>query len=601
MHWASLKRLRDTRTTRQGTRFAMYTSVDTAVLFAQAKHFVAAIVRILTSPSKPSITQAYPFRSGNQNIVNNKNNQTQSIWMQSGAIPVHGALLADAETDVCVVGAGIAGLTTAYLLILEGKSVFVLDDGPVGGGQTERTTAHLSNAIDDRYFLIERLHGESGARLTAESHSTAIDQVESIVQAEEIDCDFERLDGYLFSSPSEASHLLDAELKAARRAGLSDVQLVPRCPLPQFETGECLRFPRQAQFHPRKYLAGLTKGILRRGGRIFSMTHVTKIESGTPAIVRTEKGPSVRAASVVVAANTPFNDFVTMHTKQAPYMTYVLAFGVPRGAVTKALYWDTEDPYHYARLQTLPEHSIGSQSFGETHTEELLIVGGEDHKTGQADDAEERYRRLEAWTRERFPIIGGPRCHWSGQVLETIDGLAFIGRNPLDSRNIYIATGDSGQGMTHGTIAGILLTDLILERENSWESLYDPGRKSLLAAKKYLEENVNVAMQYGAWLTAGEFESLHAIASGTGGVIRRGLSKIAVYRDEGGTMHKYSAVCPHLGCIVQWNHNENSWDCPCHGSRFDKHGHLLCGPANCDLATIDLVPIPLASPLSADS
>ncbi len=533
--------------------------------------------------------------------MNDKPEQTQSIWMQSGDIPVHGPLIADAEADVCIVGAGIAGLTTAYLLLLEGKSVIVLDDGPVGGGQTERTTAHLSNAIDDRYFKIENLHGEGGARLAAESHTTAIDQVESIVEAEQIECDFVRLDGYLFSAPDETANLLDLELQAARRAGLSGVQFVPRCPFPEFATGECLRFPRQAQFHPRKYLAGLTKGILRRGGRIFTQTHVTKIESEIPATIQTENGPAVRAASVVVATNTPFNDFVTMHTKQAPYMTYVLAFGVPKGIVTKALYWDTQSPYHYARLQNLPEFSLRGESLGDKYTEELLIVGGEDHKTGQADDAKERYSRLEAWARERFPLNGGPRCHWSGQVLETIDGLAFIGRNPLDNPNIYIATGDSGQGMTHGTIAGILLTDLIVGRANSWESLYDPSRKSLLAAEKYLEENINVAMQYGAWLTGGEFETAEAIASGTGGIVRRGLTKIAAYRDERGILHEYSAVCPHLGCIVEWNKNESSWDCPCHGSRFDKHGHLLCGPANCDLAAVEIAPTPSELPLTGDN
>lgn len=147
----------------------------------------------------------------------------------------------------------------------------------------------------------------------------------------------------------------------------------------------------------------------------------------------------------------------------------------------------------------------------------------------------------------------------------------------------------SGDIPVHGTIAGILLTDLIVGRANSWESLYDPSRKSLLAAEKYLEENINVAMQYGAWLTGGEFKTTEAISSGTGGILRRGLTKIAAYRDERGTLHEDSSVCPHLGCIVEWNQNESSWDCPCHGSRFDKHGQLLCGPANCDLATMKML------------
>jgi len=516
-------------------------------------------------------------------IMNSKPEQTTSVWMQGERFSLLSALTQDDEADVCVVGAGIAGMTSAYLLLKEGRTVIVVDDGPIGGGQTERTTAHITNALDDRYMEIERWHGQEGARLAAESHTAAIDRIEEIINSEKIDCDFERLDGYLFTPIGESPNLLEQELQAVRRAGLSQVESILSCPLQNFDTGPCLRFPRQAQFHPRKYLAGLAKAILHMGGRIFTQTHIAKVESGTPARLRTEMGLTITAEAVIVATNSPFNDFVTIHTKQAPYLTYVLAFGVPRGQVTKALYWDTENPYHYVRLQPMPNDVPASAMLGNPLTEELLIVGGEDHKTGQADDAEARYDRLETWARARFPVNEGRRCHWSGQVLETIDGLAFIGRNPLDGPNIFIATGDSGQGMTHGTIAGILLTDLIVGRSNPWSQLYDPARKTLSASDRFLKENLNVAAQYGSWVTGGDVESSEAIAPGTGAVVRQGLTKVAAYRDEHGQLHECSAVCPHLGCIVQWNHNESTWDCPCHGSRFDKKGHLLCGPANTNL------------------
>ena len=521
--------------------------------------------------------------------MNTKLEQTNSVWMQTGEIPVRSALAANVEADVCVIGAGIAGLTTAYLLLQEGRSVIVLDDGPIGGGQTERTTAHITNAIDDRYMAIEDWHGQEGARLAAASHTAAIDRIERIVLLEKIDCDFERLDGYLFASAGQPSEQLGQELQAARRAGLSHVEFVERCPLVSFETGTCLRFPQQAQFHPRKYLAGLAAAIQRMGGRIFTQTHVERVECGPPAQLKTSQGKSVIAGSVVVATNTPFNDWVTIHTKQAPYLTYVMAFGVPRGTVTRALYWDTENPYHYARLQTLPVGTSAGEQLGDPQTEELLIVGGEDHKTGEADDGEARYARLEEWARARFPVSGRVRSQWSGQVLETNDGLAFIGRNPLDGPNVYIATGDSGQGMTHGTIAGILLTDLIVGRHNPWVSLYDPARISLRAAERFLTENANVAWQYGAWVTGGDVASVNEIAPGQGAVVRRGLTKVAAYRDEGGIVHECSAICPHLGCIVEWNRNESTWDCPCHGSRYDKQGHVICGPANSDLAPIRAV------------
>ncbi|HTD87793.1 MAG TPA: FAD-dependent oxidoreductase, partial [Candidatus Binatia bacterium] len=258
--------------------------------------------------------------------------------------------------------------------------------------------------------------------------------------------------------------------------------------------------------------------------------------------------------------------------------TYVIAAPVPPGSVTKALYWDTPDPYHYVRLQSSAK---GHQ---------LLIVGGEDHKTGQAADGEERFQRLEEWARERFPVEQ-TQFRWSGQVMEPVDSLAFIGRNPGDSENVFIATGDSGNGMTHGTIAGILLTDLICGRENPWSGLYDPSRKPAKALGEYARENLNVAGQYRDYLTPGDKKEPEVPpAPDSGVIVRRGLKKVAVYHDENGGAHECSAVCPHMGCIVAWNPVEKSWDCPCHGSRFDRFGKVVNGPANSDLETLEHQP-----------
>jgi Rieske Fe-S protein len=250
---------------------------------------------------------------------------------------------------------------------------------------------------------------------------------------------------------------------------------------------------------------------------------------------------------------------------------------VPEGAVPRALYWDTLEYYHYVRLQPAPGGDV-------------LIVGGEDHKAGQAHDQAERWGRLEAWTRERFPTAGPVEYRWSGMVLETTDGLAFIGRNPLDKENVYIATGDSGMGMTHGTIAGMLLSDLILGRDNPWAKVYDPSRKPVwgMAWKEYVIENANVAKEYVKdWLGGGDVSSAEEIRPGQGAVLRRGLTKVAAYRDEQGELHEHSAVCTHLGCIVHWNGAEKTWDCPCHGSRFDACGRVANGPANKPLAEVE--------------
>jgi Rieske Fe-S protein len=238
------------------------------------------------------------------------------------------------------------------------------------------------------------------------------------------------------------------------------------------------------------------------------------------------------------------------------------------------LSWDTGDQYHYIRIQPMGYH-------------DLLIIGGEDHKTGQAYDSPQRYQRLEAWARSRFPRMTDVEFMWGGQVMEPADYLAFIGHNPMDHDNIYVATGDSGMGLTHGTIAGMLLTDLILDRPNPWARLYSPSRVPVMAANEIVREDLNMAAQYADWVTPGDVKSFGDIAADSGAIVRQGLEKIAVYKDERGEVHACSATCPHLGCIVQWNPGEKTWDCPCHGSRFDAYGHVINGPANRDLASVE--------------
>ncbi|BDU78091.1 FAD-dependent oxidoreductase [Mesoterricola sediminis] len=506
--------------------------------------------------------------------MEDRDGQSVSLWME-GPAPAPPVLAADLDTDVCVIGAGIAGLTTAYQLGRAGRAVTVLDEGLPGRRQTWRTTAHLASAVDDRFVELERLHGAEGARLAADSHASAIDHIGRIVVQERIPCGFRRLPGYLFLAPGGPPDLLDQELVAARRAGL-EVDKVPRLPMAGFDPGACLRFARQGQLDPVAYMAGLAAGILRDGGHLWSGAHVIAVEGGDPARVRTATGPTVTARAVVVATNTPINDRYAIHTKQAPYRTYAISARIPPGALEAALYWDTGDPYHYVRLR------------GDGTGEDVLIVGGEDHKTGQQGDGTGPYDRLEAWARVRFPTLGPVDHRWSGQVLEPVDGLAYIGRNPLDAPNVYIATGDSGMGMTHGTIAGLLITDLIVGLPNPWAPLYDPARKTLRAASVFTRENANAALQFAAWVTPGEVPGEEVIPPGEGAVVRRGLSKVAVYRDPEGSAHACSAVCPHLGGIVAWNPGEHTWDCPCHGSRFSALGEVLNGPALSGLAPAPL-------------
>src|SRR5438270_3494989 len=381
-----------------------------------------------------------------------------SFWERT-AKKFHSAPLAEnLTTDLCIVGAGIAGVTTAFLLACENRQIVLIDDGPVGGGMTGRTTAQFVTLVVDGYDKVEKMLGEEWARLCAESQIAAIDRVESIVNGEKIDCDFERVDGYLFLPPGGSITDLKRELEAIHRAGLRDVERIDRIPIGKFNTDGVLRIPRQAQFHPLKYLNVLAQRIVDLGGRIFTGTRVAKVEDGDRVKIETSDGRTITADAAVVATNCPINDRLVIHSKQAPYATYVVGLRVTR-EVERVLLWDTamtaeeEEqklgpiPYHYVRFA---RDAIGA----------VLIVGGEDHKTGQASDCEQRFKKLEHWAREHFPFAGEVTDRWSGQVMEPVDGVAYIGRNPGD-KNVYVVTGDSGNGMTHGTIGGMLIVDLI--------------------------------------------------------------------------------------------------------------------------------------------
>lgn len=516
----------------------------------------------------------------------NNREATTSVWADVKT-PAAPPIEKDAQADVCIVGGGIAGLTTAYCLAKEGRGVVLLEADHFGSGETGRTTAHLSDAIDDRYLHIERIHGQTGSQLIAESHRSAIAKIEAIVLQEEIDCEFERVDGYLFLPDGvTATEMLEQECAAAKRAGLLNAEYLRTQPKVGFNIGPCLRFPEQGQFNPMKYLNGLVRCIQRLGGKVHSRSRVETVQGGSDAFVRTTEGVVVKAGHIVMATNVPFNDRVVMHTKQAAYRSYAIGLLIEPGALTRALYWDTLDPYHYVRLRQDP-------AFGKS---EILIVGGEDHRTGQDDSSHDGFGLLEHWVRNHIPTATEVVCRWSGQIIEPIDGIAFIGHNPLDEPNIWIATGDSGMGMTHGTIAGMLLTDLIAGRENPWAAVYDPARKSLRSIGEFALENLNTATQYATWFTGSGVSSVAEIKPGDGAIVRHGLTKIAVYHDKDGSYHQCSAVCPHLGGIVAWNPVEHSWDCPCHGSRFDARGKVINGPASGNLATTTVIELPQTAP-----
>ncbi len=383
----------------------------------------------------------------------------------------------DATADVCVIGAGISGLSVAYELTQRGASVVVVDQNAIGHGQTCNTTAHLVTALDERYFELERLHGRHGSALTRLAHAAAIERIESIVRTEAIDCSFARLDGYIFVplSRSDPVELLHRELAAATRAQ-AVAEILPTTPGLAVQT-PCLRFPRQAQFHPLRYIEGLARAIRDHRGRIFTGTRVTSVDAGERIVVQTQDHFTVSAGAAVVATNRPIRERTDTLPAQTPFRSFVIALKLPAGAVPPSLYWDgywdDDTPYHYVRVA----HA--------TDGHDLLIVGGEDEEiTDPAvlltpDDLAARACRLQEWARLHFPMVGEVTHRWHGCILEPDDELAFIGRLNDHDRNVYIVSGDSGNGMTYAAIAGMILPELIAGRDHPWAAIYSPMRKRL--------------------------------------------------------------------------------------------------------------------------
>ena len=500
--------------------------------------------------------------------------QTRSPWMETKV--ARAAVLDRADhADVAVIGSGIAGLSCAYELLNRGRSVVVIDRGEIGSGMTARTTAHLASALDDDFTKLVKARGIDCARKLYKSLLASINRIEEIQSVESIDCDFARVDGYWILAPGTSASRLDEELEACEKIGVRVFDCRQQTPLHAERLVRSLRFPAQARLHPTKYLAGLAGSIKRKGGRLFANTCAESIEQTQgKMVITTARGHKLRATDVIVATNSPVNVQVPIHTKQAPYRTYAIAAPIPLSELPDALYWDTHDPYHYVRLQPLSERT------------NVVIIGGEDHKSGEVDDGEHRFASLESWARDRLPKMGEVTHRWSGQCLEPTDHVGFIGQSP-DDEHIFIVSGDSGQGMTNGVISGMLIADLLTVGSSPWAELYDPSRKIGSKIGAFFSENVTPLVNLTEYLSAADITSVEKLKAGEGRIVRSGLKKIAACRDIDGELHVRSASCTHLGCVVHWNSLEQCWDCPCHGSQFAADGTALNGPAVSPLEEVD--------------
>jgi glycine/D-amino acid oxidase-like deaminating enzyme/nitrite reductase/ring-hydroxylating ferredoxin subunit len=500
---------------------------------------------------------------------------TTPYWSASASLPTFARLTEDARADVVVVGGGITGLTAAAQLSAAGRSVIVLDRGRCALGDTGSTSAHLTMVTDARlHDLVARL-GRSHAQAVWDAGLAGLTQIERLVREHAIDADFARVDGYLHLAASDAdggAARLREDAALADELGF-DAEFVESAPL---AGRPAIRFGGQARLHPRKYLAGLARALTATGVRIHEHSDATEFSTAPLAV--TANGCRVTCGDIVIATHNPLTGVrgttgaALFQTKLALYTSYVVAGRVGTGAVPDALYWDTASPYHYLRV--------------EPHREfDLVIFGGEDHKTGQVTDTEACYARLERTLRSLVPEVEVTHS-WSGQVIETPDGLPYIGAT---APHQFAATGFSGNGLTFGTLSGVMMAEAILERKGPWAELFDPSRKALgRSLWDYVKENADYPYYLLRGRLAGaEARSLRAVPRGEGRVVEHGGRKVAAYRDQDGTLTLRSAICPHMACVVAWNTAEHTWDCPCHGSRFTATGAVISGPAETPLPALD--------------
>ena len=477
--------------------------------------------------------------------------------------------LPNTPIDVAVVGAGVTGLTSALLLQQRGLKVAVLDMQGVGRGDSGRTSAHLTALLDTPYHTLMERFGEEGAQAVAQSQLQALDTLEHLVQQHGIACQWQRVPAYFYSDVAETDSAVHSELAACQQLGLP-VQAVaaPHVPLP-FPVRSAMRLEHQAQLQPMAYLHGLANAFERLGGVLCGNVRVLGVDDGAPCVVHTSEG-ELKAAQVVMATHSPVSRF-NLHTKIYAYRTYVVTARVS-SLPPPGLYLDARSPYHY--LRPLEDN--------------LLMLGGADHKTGQESDTDAHFTRLLNHLGERF-AVSQVLQQWSGQVLESADGLPFIGPNGSDD-HVWVATGYAGNGMTSGTLAGTLLADALTERPNPYAELYSSRRlKPLAQLRRMMRENIDVPVHLVGDRFANEDVSLNDLPRGSGAVVRHDGQALAVYRDETGHLHTLSPACTHMGCYVKWNGAEQSWDCPCHGSRFSAVGTLLQGPAVEDLPRLELI------------
>jgi glycine/D-amino acid oxidase-like deaminating enzyme/nitrite reductase/ring-hydroxylating ferredoxin subunit len=484
--------------------------------------------------------------------------KANSLWLDTTANTDFPILQSGETVDVAIIGGGIVGLTAATLLKAEGKTVAVIDANRIVHGVTGHTTAKITSLHTLIYDYLITHFGIEKAQAYADANQAAIEQIATLVNDKQIECDFIRTEAYTYTESDKETEQIKAEVKSATSLGLPATFLT-QTPLP-FSVKAAVRFDNQAQFHPRKYLLALAQEIPGDGSFLFENSRAVDITGNGLCVITTEHG-DISARDVIIASHFPFNDKALYASRLNSHRSYVLAVRTA-DAVAPGMFISPE-----------PTHSLRRYP---TPNDNMLLVGGEGHITGQGGDTIARYKNLEQWAREHFDVKS-VEYRWSTQDNRTSDRVPYIGLASPSAKHVYVATGFGGWGMTNGTAAGMLLRDLILETDNPWSEVYDPNRLNLIAIPDVVKHTADIAKHFvGDRL---QNDGPNDLSPGEGKIVDTANGNAAMYKDDNGVITALSPVCTHMGCFVQWNAAEKSWDCPCHGSRFSTSGTVIHGPA----------------------
>ena len=496
--------------------------------------------------------------------------RNRSLWVETAPETDYPPLNGAVDVDVAIIGAGITGLSVATLLKRAGMQVAVIDADRVAAGTTGYTTAKVTSLHGLMYRDLVEGVGAEHAGMYADANQAAIERIAALVAERGIDCDFQRAPAYTYTESDEQVATIQAEVEAAQQLGLP-ASFTETSELPWPVAG-AVRFDDQAMFHPRKFCLALAEAIPGEGSHLFEMTRATDATSGDPCTVETDGG-EVHAQHVVLATQIPFLDRGGFFARTHPSRSYAIGVHVD-GSLPEGMYLSVDSPVRSVRSYRSEGDSV-------------LILGGEGHKVGQDEDTRRRYDALEEWARERFQVRS-IEYRWSAQDYMPVDDVPYIGQLTPNSDRIHVATGFKKWGMTTGMVAGMILSDTILGQENPWKPVFDSTRLDVKrSAKTLVTENANVAKRLVgdrlALLNAPDFRDL---PRGEGRVVEMNGDKVAVHKDDDGIVHAVSPFCTHMGCTVTWNTAERTWDCPCHGSRFDHDGHAIQGPTVKDLEKV---------------